>query len=83
LLQQQSAHRSGAAANQVGILGGVRDGTAGACASTHLFGRRYQPSFNANCNCREVVKVEVMTPALDEYAPDDVNVVITGHPKFV
>jgi len=43
----------------------------------------YQPSFSPNCICREVVNVEVMTPALGEKPPEVVKVVIIGHPKLV
>jgi hypothetical protein len=40
-------------------------------------------SFSASWICREVVSVEVIKPALGDTAPEEVNVVTTGHPKFV
>jgi hypothetical protein len=39
-------------------------------------------NFSANWIWRDVVKVDVMSPALGETAPEEVKVVITGHPKL-
>jgi hypothetical protein len=36
-----------------------------------------------NCICREVVEVDVMSPALGERVPVEVKVETTGQPKFV